>query len=337
MRFPRRPLPPVALAALAALAFALPAVAEDAKPAAQPTTGPRTLKFALSYPTKIPAPPEGTKRLEAWIPVPFEDEMQKVTDLQVKASVPYEITKEPTYGNRMIHVLVENPKVEVTVNWTANVQRTEDAGQTGGPVLPRYLESDSKAKVPGKAEALAKELGVDKADVPVRDRAKIIYDDTLAKMTYDKVEPGYGKGDFLRACEKGKGNCSDFAARFITIARAAKIPARWISSISVTDDHKGCSACGYHCYAQFREGDKWVPVDASDARKILEKDPAKAQWYFGHAAATSIVLSVGRDIDLSPKQQAGPVNFFWGPYVEVDGKPFDVPAANREYKSTVPE
>ena len=170
--------------------------------------------------------------------------------------------------------------------------------------------------------------------MPVRERAKKIYDDTLATMTYDKTpNTGWGKGDFARACEVCKGNCSDFAAKFITIARASKIPARWISSISVTTDHTGCSACGYHCYAQFREGDKWIPVDPSDARRIQEKDPAKAQWYFGHAAATSIVLSIGRDIDLAPKQQAGPVNFFWGPYVEVDGKPFDVPADNRKYES----
>ena len=335
MRRPRL-LPPVAFAAVSALALVLPAVAEDAKPAAAPTAAPRTLKFLLSYPTKIPAPPEGTKRLEAWIPVPYEDEMQKVTDIQVKTTVPYEITKDPTYGNRMIHAVVENPKGELSIDWTAKIERTEDAGlTTGGPVLPRYLESDSMASVDGKAQELAKELGVDKTDVPVRERAKKIYDDTLSKMTYDKVEPGWGKGDFARAVKVCKGNCSDFASRFITIARAAKIPARWISSISVTADHTNCSACGYHCYAQFRDGDKWIPVDASDARKIKEKDPARAEWFFGHADATSIVLSVGRDLELSPKQQGGPVNFFWGPYVEMDGKPFAVPADNRKYESKV--
>ena len=43
------------------------------------------------------------------------------------------------------------------------------------------------------------------------------------------------------------------------------------------------------------------------------------------------MLSVGRDLDLVPKQQAGPVNFFGGPYVEVDGKPIKIPSENRTY------
>ena len=64
----------------------------------------------------------------------------------------------------------------------------------------------------------------------------------------------------------------------------------------------------------------------------VQKDPKKAAWYFGHADVTNVVLSVGRDIVLAPKQQGKPVNFLGGPYVEVDGQPFDVPSANRTYE-----
>ena len=32
-------------------------------------------------------------------------------------------------------------------------------------------------------------------------------------------------------------------------------------------------------------------------------------------------LSTGRDIVLEPKQAGEPLNFFYGPYVEIDGKP----------------
>jgi transglutaminase-like putative cysteine protease len=287
--------------------------------------------FRVTYRTTIPAPPAGTRRLEAWIPTPYVDDVQTVRDLKVTSSVPHSETRETQHGNRLVHVVVEEPKADVTVEWVALVERAEDRGQGTGAVLPAHLASDSLAPVDGRARELAEALGTTDAKASVRSRARTIYDHVLASMTYDKETPGWGKGDFQRSCDVGRGNCSDFASKFVTIARASGIPARWLSTISLSGDHMDCSACGYHCYAQYRDGDRWVPVDPSDARRIVAKDPRKADWYFGHAEANNIVLSMGRDLTLEPKQQAGPVNFLAGPYVEVDGKPFDVPSTNRTY------
>lgn len=320
------------------LTLAVASIAAASDPAAPATKPPPArLLHEVTYTTTVPTPPAGTKKVEVWLPVPFEDDTQRVLCLKVKADVPWELTRDRVHGNRMLHAVVESPTAPVTLAWTAVVDRQQDAGQGGGAVMPSHLASDAKAAVDGKALAIAKELGVDKAGEPVRLRAQRIYEHVLSTMTYDKVEPGWGAGDFERACRVGKGNCSDFSAKFIAIARAAGIPSRWVSSISVTADHVGCSACGYHCYAQFREGDRWVPADPSDARKVLEKDPAKAKWFFGNAEATSIVLSVGRDLELAPKQQGPAVNYLGGPYVELDGKPFSVPADNRKYDSKVLE
>jgi transglutaminase-like putative cysteine protease len=318
-------LRPLVASALLALAAA-PAGADDAAPAAAPVKA-----FKITFKTRIPAPPEGAKRLEAWVPTPYVDEVQTVTSLKVDASVPTEETKDAVTGNRFVHLVVNDPKGETTVDWTAVVERAEDRGQAGGAVLDAHRGSDSLASVDGRAKALAEAVGATDTTKPVAERAKAIYDHVLESMTYDKETPGFGKGDFERACEVGKGNCSDFTAKFVTIARAAGIPARWSSSISLSGEHMDCTACGYHCFAHYRDGDKWVPVDPSDARRIVAKDPRKARWYFGHAEASSVVLSVGRDLVLTPPQAAGPVNYLSGPYVEVDGKPFDVPSKNRTY------
>jgi len=320
---------------VAAMAVASDPAATPPKPPPKPP--PAGLLHEVTYTTTVPAQAAGTKRVEIWLPVPFEDDTQRVLCLKVKADVPWELTRDRVHGNRMLHAVVEAPTGPVTLVWTAIVDRDQDAGQGGGAVLPSHLASDARAAVDGKATAIAKELGVDAADQPVRLRAQRIYEYVLATMVYDKVTPGWGAGDFTRACDVGRGNCSDFAAKFIAIARAAGVPARWVSAISVAADHVGCSACGYHCYAQFREGDRWFPADASDARKVLETDPAKAKWFFGNAEATSVVLSVGRDLELAPKQQGPAVNYLGGPYVEVDGKPFAVPADHRKYDSKVLE
>jgi transglutaminase-like putative cysteine protease len=313
------------------IAFLALALAGPIARGGAPAPAPGAKAFRVTYRTVIPAPQEGTKRLEAWIPTPYADDVQSVRSLDVTSSVPYEATSDPATGNRFLHVRVENPKAEVTIEWVAVVERSEDAGQGRGAVRPAHLASDALASVDGRARKLAEDLGAADPKRPVGERARRIYDHVLASMAYDKEAPGWGRGDFERACDVGKGNCSDFAAKFIAIARAAGIPARWVSTISLAGEHRDCSACGYHCYAHFRDGDRWIPVDPSDARRVVAKDPRKADWYFGHAEASNVVLSVDRDLVLVPRQQAGPVNFLAGPYVELDGKPFDVPSKNRTY------
>ena len=76
---------------------------------------------------------------------------------------------------------------------------------------------------------------------------------------------------------------------------------------------------GYHCWAKFHTEDRgWVPVDISEA----DKDPSKKDYFFGKLNENRIMFTTGRDIDLSPKQDGKPLNYFVYPYVEVDGKPY---------------
>jgi transglutaminase-like putative cysteine protease len=297
---------------------------------AEDAAAPRERTFTFSYRVKVAAPAAGAKRLDAWIPIPVEDHHQKVSDLKVEASVPHEVTTEPTYGNKMLHVGVDSPTQEVTLGWTATVTRRVDAGEGKAPVHARFREADELVPIDGKAAELARELGV--ADqAPARTRAQKIYDSVLSTMQYDKQEPGWGKGDFARACAVGKGNCTDFHAKFMGIARAAKIPARFTMGVSLGAPPKGNPA-GYHCWAHFHDGTSWIPVDASEADKVEAKDPAKAKWFFGNLDADRVALSVGRDLDLAPKQRSGRLLFFVYPYVEVDGKQVDVPGANRTFE-----
>jgi hypothetical protein len=44
-------------------------------------------------------------------------------------------------------------------------------------------------------------------------------------------------------------------------------------------------------------------------------------YYFGNLTADRVMFTVGRDLQLTPRQAGGPVNFLVYPYVEVEGKP----------------
>ncbi len=316
----------VAIAA-AALVMAARAASSDEGPAAPAAPSKRTFKF--TYSVKIPVPADGSKLLEAWIPVPQTDDLQTVSELKVEASVPHTVETEPEYGNKMAHVRIENPKAEVSLSWSAVIERAADVGQGQGPLHPRFTQPDTLVPLDGKATALATELGV-KQGGTVRERAQKIYDNVLHTMSYDKVAEGWGKGDFDRACTVGKGNCTDFHAKFIGVGRAAGIPVRFTMGVPLSGDPKGLAG-GYHCWAHFYDGAHWIPVDVSEAQKLLEKDPAKAAWFFGNLDPDRVSLSVGRDVTLAPKQQGPALLFFIYPYVEVDGKKVDLPKEARTF------
>jgi transglutaminase-like putative cysteine protease len=295
------------------------------------TEAPAVRTFKFTYTGKIAAPAAGSKKLEAWIPVPREDDLQKVTDLKVETAVPYTIETDPEFGNRMIHLVVENPTADVAVSWTATIARTADRGQGVAKAHARFLQPDKSIPLTGTATSIVNDLKVKDTAKPVGDRAKSIYDYVLSTTVYSKEGTGWGQADFERACKECKGNCTDFHAKFMGIARAAGIPARFTMGYSVpTAEPKGAIA-GYHCWAHYQDGDKWVPVDISEAQKVVAKDPAKAQWFFHNLDADRMAMTVGRDLTLTPKQQGPALGQLVFQYVEVDGKPVDVPKDARTF------
>jgi transglutaminase-like putative cysteine protease len=99
----------------------------------------------------------------------------------------------------------------------------------------------------------------------------------------------------------------------------------------------------YHCWPEFYvSGIGWVPHDVAvadifagdfqsnaDNEKLVRlttgdgytgADKAKVDYYFGNIDERRVTWSRGRDLTLSPKQDAGPVNALAKAYVEVDGK-----------------
>lgn len=290
-------------------------------------------EYVVTFRTVVPPPEAAAGRVEVWMPVPYQAPgVQEVLSLTVEAPGGFELRTDPATGNRMIHVAMDAPTQPVRITWTATVRRWFESGQEPAANPELHLAGDRLAPIDEAVRAQVGKLGVDDRARPVRERAKAIYDHVLERTEYDKTEPGWGSGDFARVCRVGKGNCSDFTSRFVTLARAAGIPARWVSTIALSDDHTGCDACGYHCYGHFIENGRWIPVDPSDARRIQPKDARKAEWYFGHAERANLLLSVGRDLTLVPAQRGGPVNFLWGPYVEVDGKAVSLAPENRTYE-----
>jgi transglutaminase-like putative cysteine protease len=179
-----------------------------------------------------------------------------------------------------------------------------------------FLQPDSKVPIDGKPLELIKGK-----ELPMNQEAAahVLYDVVRNHMRYSKEGTGWGQGDAVWACDSKYGNCTDFHSLFISLARSQKIPAKFEIGFPLPEKRGASEIPGYHCWAFFKPKDEgWIPVDISEAWK----NPKMQDYYFGNLTEDRVTFSTGRDIDLVPKQDGKPLNFFIYPYVEVDGKPY---------------
>jgi transglutaminase-like putative cysteine protease len=279
----------------------------------------RSRTFGLKYEATVRDIPVGTKTLDLWLPMPQTDRNQTVRRITIDASGPVSVGREARFGNQCLHVRVDGPKASVTVTLAVEATRRENAG--GNEPLSEeerseYLKAEPLVPLDGPVGVLAREatsgLGTD------IEKARAVYEKVVGLMRYDKSGTGWGRGDALFACDARRGNCTDFHALVIGMARSAGVPARFAIGLTLPRERGSWEISGYHCWAElYVRGRGWVPVDASEAAK----DPSRRAYYFGHHDEDRLEFSRGRHLTLEPPQHGPPLNFFVDPYAEADGKP----------------
>ncbi|MCS7161356.1 MAG: hypothetical protein RMJ19_12865, partial [Gemmatales bacterium] len=75
-----------------------------------------------------------------------------------------------------------------------------------------------------------------------------------------------------------------------------------------------------------------IPVDISEGNKVKETRPEMVEYYFGNLTEDRVAFTVGRDLDLVPKQSGPPLNYFIYPYAEVDGQPVSAAQFRRHFR-----
>jgi transglutaminase-like putative cysteine protease len=300
------------------LSLALSALAQNA---AFHNAKSRHFIFNYEFTVKISDP---GKPLDVWFPVAQSDQFQQVKMVAKAGDLPLQEFTEPEYGNKMLHAhAAKADKSEYHFSVQYDVVRFEHLaaasakGDAPNKELERFLQADKLVPVTGKPAELAQQQI--KPGMSDFQKARAFYDYTFATMRYDKTGTGWGRGDTLWACDAKHGNCTDFHSVFISMARSQHIPAKFEIGFPLPEDKKSGDLAGYHCWAQFYTRERgWFPVDISEAWKNQEKK----EYFFGAHDANRIQFSVGRDVELSPKQHGERLNYFVYPYVELDGKAY---------------
>jgi transglutaminase-like putative cysteine protease len=290
--------------------------------ASQPTSeSEQALKsrtFQLTYQATIRDLPSDAKTLDAWVPLPQTDANQTIHQISINAPVPIAIGRGPRLGNQSLHIRVDHPRAPVTITLVIDATRTENAGHRqplSDADRQALLAPEPLVPLDGPIRELAFEAT--KGLTTTEEKARAIYDKVTGMMKYDKSGTGWGRGDALFACDAKRGNCTDFHALLIGMARSAGIPARFAIGLPVPESRGSHEILGYHCWAElYVDGRGWIPVDSSEA----SKNRAKQDYFFGHHDEDRLEFSRGRNLTLVPPQQGPPLNFFVYPYAEVNGK-----------------
>jgi transglutaminase-like putative cysteine protease len=305
----------IVLAAIAASAAEEPRGAPD-----RPQTAPVVRKFRFTYAGKIDKLQPG-QTARVWLPMAQTAFGQTVSLEKITTPAAPRLTKEEKFGNGLIYFEAradEAGAIPCSVEY--QVERQELTRARPEPLaaddLEKYSEAPREAPPEGSfLTALFPEAKPPREDVFAFTR--LIYDAVDGRMKYDKpAGGGWGRGDAVWACRSGYGNCTDFHSLFTSACREARTPAKFEIGFSIPPERGKGAIPGYHCWAKFAANGHWIPVDISEA----DKHPEMKDYYFGNLTADRVMFTAGRDLQLSPRQAGGPVNFLVYPYVEVAGK-----------------
>ncbi|RLA49200.1 MAG: transglutaminase domain-containing protein [Gammaproteobacteria bacterium] len=270
--------------------------------------------------------------VDIYIPRPTDRIGQRILNSQLRASLPVGRGWEARYHNGYYHLRRPaniNAPIELSFNWTV---RRDDNAASQEQVLSsqereKYLKANTLVPVSHHIlDPILAEIRQLRKNPSKAATARAIYDWIVDNIEYKKVGTGWGNGDTFWACNERYGNCTDFHALFISLARSEGIPARFEIGFPVPQGKSSGDIAGYHCWVQlFLPGQGWVPVDASEAAK----HPEKRELYFGIHPPDRIHFSTGRDITFTEASKALPLNYFIYPYMEVGGKPWNTKVQTR--------
>ena len=271
-------------------------------------------RFQFHYKATLP---QLTAAAKMWIPIAVSDSFQRVELETMQVPGTHRLIEDPVNANTILYMELNPEHSGQEITLTYRVSRKEKGPyKESGQVADRYLASNRLMPVDRRFREIAMEAIGEKRNDSQLMKARAIYDYIIDNMRYAKSGE-YGKGDAVYACDTKTGNCTEFHSLFISLARSVGIPARFSIGAAIPSDRDEGGIDGYHCWAEFYAEGKWWPLDISEGNKYT----ALATYYFGRHPANRIEFSRGRDLELTPGPESGPINFLAYPLLEIGGQP----------------
>jgi len=101
--------------------------------------------------------------------------------------------------------------------------------------------------------------------------ARNIYNYIIDHMFYERVG---GWNTAPTVLKRGNGSCSEYSFVYISMCRAAGLPARYVGSVVVRGDDASMDDVFHRWVEVFLPGYGWIPIDPSGGDKALPRDQA---------------------------------------------------------------
>jgi transglutaminase-like putative cysteine protease len=296
------------------------------------------------------AAPDDSTDVRVWIPYPVSNSEQDISNVRINGNFTQSgIYGEKETGNLALYAEWTTPTkdraITLTFDATARelIRKDFPAVEPAIPVeIKEYLKSTAFIPTDGKVKEIA--LSVTRKNQKISKKARAVYQWVVENTTRDPDTKGCGTGEVEKVIAKRGGKCADISSVFVSVARAAGVPAREVFGLRLGKKDDEDMTGGHHCWSEFYvPGYGWVPADAADVRKIMLVDKLdikgaqdKIDYYFGGVDQYRIALARGgRGYYLNPRQNDGPLNYFMYPYAEVNGKSLEWLAAQTDLKFNV--
>jgi len=303
-------------------------------PAASPA---KEKRGTVTVTVDLSAPAEA-KQVRLWIPYPMSGAYQRISEVAIRGNYSsMGVYREGRHGEAILFAEWNAPAPKRTLTYSFRVERREASVKDFPAVeLPfsrkehsLYLSPTRRGPIDGRVAELAARIAGGKPSVLEKSRA--VYDWIVENMRRDPGVKGCGLGEVAVLLSSLGGKCADISSVFVALARAAGVPAREVFGLRLPPGEEGEITGWQHCWAEFYlPGTGWVPVDPADVRKAiltkkisLEEARPLREYYFGAVDERRVEFGTGRDLELTPAQAGGPLDYFMYPYAEADGKPLN--------------
>ncbi|MDH5509456.1 MAG: transglutaminase domain-containing protein [Nitrospinota bacterium] len=335
------PIPPLAAVVLIALVIA------PADSSAAPEINSGKVEFNITVDA-----PEGADKVRLWTPYPQSDEHQTIENLKVLGNFARKrVTTDKESRTRILYLewlgpMEEQRFVNITFHASSAERKVAPAPREEPPIpesVIKYTNATPLLPTDGEIGALASAAVEGK--ISIADKHSAIYSWVVENTFRDPNVLGCGVGAVEVTLAKRGGKCVDISTVYVTMARAAGVPAREVFGMRLGKE-KGDNDVtgGHHCWAEYYQpGVGWVQTDPADVRKFmlnrgltLEQASETREYYKSTVDPNRIVLGkTNRGIVLNPPQDGELLNYFMYPYAEIDGKPVEWLAAQKELKYTI--
>ncbi len=301
--------------------------------AGQESSGTITMEFDLSK-------HETNEKAQLWIPYPLSDRDQIISKIQIKGDYAESaIYSDQVYSTPILYARWDKGAKSRKLTLSFHVVRNEvmrrafpDKEAAWDPAdYSRYLGATSLGPIDGQVKILADQITMGKTTV--LEKAKAIYDWICDNMYRDPDTKGCGPGNVCLLLEQPGGKCTDIHSVFVSLCRAAGVPAREVFGLRQGKTAQQDISSWQHCWAEFYlPGYDWVPVDPADVRKMMLKEnlglnDAKTkhyrEYFWGGWDQYRVKLAMGRDLQLNPPQHGMPLNTFGYPFAQIGTRTLD--------------